>query len=194
MVTDIQKIHERQSIIVIDDYLSKSELEKFQKHFYDVAGEIFGNEMEEPSSRQWFDCWDEHDFSDICKDLFLLSSQYFDNSKCIGYEFWVRKNSRPDSWHFDIDEKARKLGKTSYPTCTVIFYPDVSFLNGGRIHIEDTIITPKTNRVIIFSPNVEHFVEEFTGKRSGILVLPREVSLINKEIFIEDCVEDYPED
>ena len=146
--------------------------------------------MEKPSSRQWFDCWDEHKFSDICKDLFLLSSQYFDTSKCIGYEFWVRKNSRPDSWHFDIDEKAKKLGKTSYPVCTIIFYPEVSHLNGGRIHIEDTIITPKTNRVIIFSANVEHFVEEFTGKRCGILVLPREVSLIEKEIFIEDCTDD----
>ena len=190
MITDIQKIHERQSIIVIDDYLSKSELEKFQKYFYEKAEDIFGNEMEKPSSRQWFDCWDKHKFSDICKDLFLLSSQYFDNSKCIGYEFWVRKNSRPDSWHFDIDEKAKKLGKTSYPTCTIIFYPEVSHLNGGRIHIEDTIITPKTNRVIIFSANVEHFVEEFTGKRCGILVLPREVPLIKKEIFIEDCAED----
>ena len=91
MITDIQKIHERQSIIVIDDYLSKSELEKFQKYFYEKAEDIFGNEMEKPSSRQWFDCWDKHKFSDICKDLFLLSSQYFDNSKCIGYEFWVKE-------------------------------------------------------------------------------------------------------
>ena len=50
-------------------------------------------------------------------------------------------------------------------------------LRGGKLHIEDDIITPKTNRLVIFSPQLNHCVEPFMGDRIVLCVNPWDVKL-----------------
>jgi hypothetical protein len=48
----------------------------------------------------------------------------------------------------------------------------VNDLIGGKFITEDITVTPKTNRLIIFSPNTHHTVEEYTGNRLAIAINP----------------------
>ena len=54
----------------------------------------------------------------------------------------------------------------------MVYYLIVENLDGGQLHVEDDIITPKTNRLVIFSPGKYHYVQPFTGKRVSMLVNP----------------------
>ena len=38
--------------------------------------------------------------------------------------------------------------------------------------MEDDIITPKTNRMIIFAAGARHYVEDFSGHRVSMLINP----------------------
>ena len=54
----------------------------------------------------------------------------------------------------------------------MVYYLIVENLDGGQLHVEDDIITPKANRLVIFSPGKYHYVQPFTGKRVSMLVNP----------------------
>ena len=102
-----------------------------------------------------------------------IASKYFDFSKIVGYEFWGQNNTKPGTWHYDKDEKLySKENKLVFPVCSTIYYLEVSDLVGGRLFVENDVITPKTNRLVLFPPGKYHAVEDFTGKRVSLLVNP----------------------
>ena len=57
-----------------------------------------------------------------------------------------------------------KYGQTRFPLCSVVYYVKVDKLKGGKLHVEDDIVTPKSNRMVIFSPKLNHCVEPHMEK------------------------------
>ena len=94
-----------------------------------------------------------------------VAGNFFDLTSCIGYEFWSQNNTRPKDWHIDKDEQMKaNTGQTRFPLCSVVYYVKVDKLKGGKLHVEDDIVTPKSNRMVIFSPKLNHCVEPHMGK------------------------------
>ena len=54
---------------------------------------------------------------------------------------------------------------------------EVENLKGGNLHIEDDIIRPKSNRLVIFSPKLDHFVEPLRGDRISLCINPWSIKL-----------------
>lgn len=122
---------------------------------------------------KWYSLSENHIFQDFCIQMINVAGQMYDLTSCIGYEFWTHYNTRPQDWHIDQDEQLRiKTGKTRFPLCSMVYYVYVDELKGGKLHIEDDIVTPKSNRLVIFSPGKYHCVEPFLGKRITFCVNP----------------------
>jgi len=129
----------------------------------------------------WYMKKDNHLYSDYCNLLLLQCQDYYDLSDCIGYEFWTQNNTRPSDWHYDKDEEyLNNTGSFKFPICSIVYYLNVDNMTGGLLHLEDCIILPKTNRMVIFPPGTMHYVEEFTGKRTSILVNPWNYNLVSE--------------
>ena len=121
----------------------------------------------------WYSLDEKHIFQDFCIQMINLSSQMYDLTSCVGYEFWTHYNTIPRNWHIDKDEQLKiKTGYTRFPLCSMVYYVYVDELRGGKLHIEDDVITPKSNRLVIFSPGKYHCVEPFLGKRITLCVNP----------------------
>ena len=74
---------------------------------------------------------------------------------------------------YDKDEDfLKEKGVLHFPLCSMVYYPVVEDLQGGQLHLECDIITPKENRLVIFPPKTFHYVEPFTGKRVSLLINP----------------------
>ena len=124
-------------------------------------------------SEKWYSLSENHIFQDFCIQMINVAGQMYDLTSCIGYEFWTHYNTRPRDWHIDQDEQLRiKTGQTRFPLCSMVYYVYVDGLKGGKLHIEDDIVTPKSNRLVIFSPGKYHCVEPFLGKRITFCVNP----------------------
>ena len=127
---------------------------------------------------KWYSIDEEHHFKDFCVQMLNVAGSFFDLSTCKGYEFWSHFNTRPRGWHIDQDEKlVSTTGQTRFPLCSVVYYVKVKDLKGGKLHIEDDTITPKSNRMVIFSPNLNHCAEPFMGDRITLCVNPWSVKL-----------------
>jgi hypothetical protein len=151
--------------IIIDETFSKDKFFNFQQTIKNL------NNLNKDES--WYDLDQEHEFSMICNDLLNECSKYYDVSSCIGYEFWTQNNSRPANWHYDKDETHYQLtNEYRFPICSIVYYPIVNNLIGGKLHIKTDVITPCENRMIIFPPGSFHYVEEFEGNRCSVLVNP----------------------
>ena len=88
----------------------------------------------------------------------------------VGYERWGAVDSSPQGWHIDKDEtRLIETGKLVTPICTIIYYPEVSNMIGGRFITETESISPKTDRLIIFGPGLMHAVEPFMGNRIAVV-------------------------
>ena len=149
------------SILIFDDVLDKLSPELI---------ELFDKPLEE---LDWYTLEHEHKYKKFCIDILTIASRYFDFSKIVGYEFWSQQNTKPNTWHYDKDEKLYdKERKLVFPVCSTIYYLAVSDLEGGRLIIEDDVITPKTNRLVIFPPGKYHTVENIKGNRISLLVNP----------------------
>ena len=122
---------------------------------------------------KWYSLDEKHIFQDFCIQMINLSSQMYDLPSCVGYEFWTHYNTIPRNWNIDKDEQLKiKTGYTRFPLCSMVYYVYVDELRGGKLHIEDDVITPKSNRLVIFSPGKYHCVEPFLGKRITLCVNP----------------------
>ena len=122
---------------------------------------------------KWYSLDEKHIFQEFCIQMINLSSQMYDLTSCVGYEFWTHYNTIPRNWHIDKDEQLKiKTGYTRFPLCSMVYYVYVDELRGGKLHIEDDVITPKSNRLVIFSPGKYHCVEPFLGKRITLCVNP----------------------
>ena len=103
--------------------------------------------------------------------LLKLASNYFDLSNMVGSEYWAHYGTRPD-WHVDKDEKLYEQSKVlKYPICSIVYYADINVV-GGNFVTETSMVKPVTNRMLIFSPNLLHCVEPYTGTRLSIAVNP----------------------
>jgi hypothetical protein len=123
----------------------------------------------------WFDWEEEHRGRKYLMRLLDIAKDYFDLSSAIGYETWIRMNTRPRDWHRDHDDRLEMTtGELKYPICTTCYYPYVADnVKDGRLCFENgTIVLPKTNRMVFFGPDVYHNVEPFTGERISILLNP----------------------
>ena len=124
----------------------------------------------------WFDMDQDHPCKKECMTLLEIGGKYIDISSAIGYETWIRINTRPAGWHCDQDDRMNLTqNKTSYPLCSMVYYPYVDEdLKGGKLEFEDgRKFTPKTNRLIVFGPGIRHNVEEnYIGDRISLALNP----------------------
>lgn len=127
---------------------------------------------------KWYSLDEEHHFQDFCLQILNVAGSFFDLSTCKGYEFWTHNNTIPRGWHIDQDEQLVSVtGQTRFPLCSVVYYLKVENLKGGKLHIEDDIIIPKSNRMVIFSPELNHCAEPFMGDRITLCVNPWSIKL-----------------
>lgn len=149
------------SVLVFDNVLN------------DISPELNSLLTETLVPLDWYPLNYQHEYKDFCIQMLNIASNYFDLSKTVGYEFWGHNGSKPN-WHYDKDEKLfDKEKKLVFPICSTVYYLEVSNLEGGKLLIEDDyIISPKTNRLVIFPPGKYHTVENYQGKRVSLLVNP----------------------
>lgn len=103
-------------------------------------------------------------------DLVKHAAKFIDVNNMVGSEYWTHYGTKPD-WHVDKDEKKlAKTGEISLPLCVVVYYPIVENLLGGKFMTRTEVITPKTNRAIIMSSDIEHMVEDYSGNRMSVAV------------------------
>jgi len=106
--------------------------------------------------------------------LLEIASKYFDLSKMVGYEMRSNTNSGyAPSWHYDKDEKLfREKSILSFPLCSIVYYSEVTNLQGGDFITENIALRPITNRAIFFSPGIYHHVFPYSGVRKTISINP----------------------
>ena len=139
----------------------------------DISVDKINMALDQSSSKStWYDLNDNHVYDNFCVSLINLAGKYVDLSSCVGYEFWTRFNTKPPDWHQDKDEKLADEGILKFPLCSIVYYSSVKNLFGGQLLIEDDIITPKTNRMVIFAAGACHCVKDFSGHRVSMLINP----------------------
>ena len=152
----------RASSIILDDVLDELSVDK-------INGAI-NNSTEKTL---WYNLNEDHTFANFCTSLIHLTNEFINISSCVGYEFWTRLNTCVEGWHRDRDEKLyERENVLSYPLCTILYYPHVKNLTGGQLLLEDDIIMPRTNRMIIFASGMSHNVRDFTGERTSMIINP----------------------
>ena len=153
--------------VVLDDVLDS----KYVSEIYKSLEESTKKSLV-PSTSTFYGICDNHLYDDFCLSMINIAEKFYDLSSSIGYEFWTRLNTRPTRWHQDNDVKLSKRGIIKFPLCSIVYYCYVENLSGGRLFIESDIITPKTNRLVIFAPRLLHYVEDFIGDRASMLINP----------------------
>ena len=121
----------------------------------------------------WYDLEEDHPYKVFCLTILHLAGQYADLSDTIGYEFWSHNDGKLE-WHQDKDENlCFKEDKLEFPTCSTVYYSEVSKLRGGELLLgNDMVIIPKPNRLVIFQPGIYHTVKPYKGKRVSLNVNP----------------------
>ena len=161
-------------VIILDDVVNLNS--SFQRDIINV----FSERRQKNFPEKWYSLDEEHIFRDLCIQMIEKSNYYVNLTSCIGYEFWTQNNTRPSTRHQDKDELLKeRTGEYSFPLCSLIYYPLVENLQGGQLYLEDDIITPKTNRLVIISAGMWHCVQKFTGKRISFLINPWNKTLNN---------------
>jgi hypothetical protein len=149
-------------LIIIDDFLSIDKNNNLVNYF----------NLHDASKAQWFEGNLSHylNTDSFISDCIKTVNKYYDLSNMIGCEMWCHNNTRPD-WHYDKDEKLfQETNQIKTPMCSIVYYGLIENLKGGEFTTETVTIIPKTNRLIIFSPNIYHSVKEYTGNRMSIAV------------------------
>ena len=127
-------------IIILDNFLEETFVLDLQKKF-----------NKNDISESWYNKEEKHLYSDLCQIFLQETKNYYDLSNCIGYELWSQNNTRPYDWHYDKDENFFDLtGNYKFPICSIVYYLNVNNLVGGALHLDNCIINPKINRLVIF--------------------------------------------
>jgi hypothetical protein len=151
-------------IIILDSVLNPTTFSNFKSTIDNFHGEA-----------KWFYKDEAETYSDT---LLQIASEYFNFNELVGFEVWTHNSTIPigdndDGWHKDRDELSYHVRKLfRFPVCSIVFYVKVKELEGGELIIEDTIITPKENRLVIFGPGLIHRVNEFEGERISFSINP----------------------
>jgi hypothetical protein len=118
--------------------------------------------------------WYDKDYDENITQVLNIVGRYFDLSDILGYEIWCNdlKQHAP-SWHYDKDEKLfNETGQFSFPKCSIVYYAMIHNLEGGDFTSKDLRFTPITNRLVAFSPGIEHHVYPYTGMRFAVSINP----------------------
>ncbi len=152
-------------IAVIDDALPEDKRLAVKDYF--LAAQRTGDTYWQGGELNYF-LADNSPLSDLIKH----AAKFIDLNSMVGSEYWSHYGTKPE-WHVDKDEKRFvATNEFSYPICSMVYYPIVENLVGGKFMTETEVITPKTNRMIIFSPGILHTVEEYSGTRLAVAVNP----------------------
>tara|TARA_R100000742_G_C4268266_1_gene86629 strand:+ start:884 stop:1402 length:519 start_codon:yes stop_codon:yes gene_type:complete len=164
---------EKNMIAVVDGVFTNLQMEFWKKNINRSTGNFVSGVLDK-EGEGWHlaDC--EHDNSEMCNQILRHAGKYFDISKMVGYDYWTHTNTRPMQWHYDKDEIAYTTkGVTRYPICSTVFYLEVENLSNGKLQFKNGVeVTPRENRLVLFSPGLYHGVEQFKGLRTGINVNP----------------------
>ena len=115
--------------------------------------------------------WYDKDHDPNVSYILDIVGKYFDLSDITGYEIWCNHKAPP--WHFDKDERLfNETGELVFPKCSIVYYAMVRNLEGGDFTSKDVRYTPVTNRLVTFSPGIEHHVYPFTGIRFAVSINP----------------------
>lgn len=151
-------------LIVLDDVLDAAEQQAVQNVFA----------MEESRNMNWV----SGTYEAVCSNpsplskLVLKAGAFFDLSSMVGVECWSHFGTYP-GWHKDRDEAlADATNEERYPLCSIVYYGLIDDLVGGDFRTETVVVTPKTNRALIFSPGILHSVDNYTGARLSIAINP----------------------
>lgn len=105
------------------------------------------------------------------------AKQAIDLDLMVGCEYWANIDTKT-GWHKDTDERLLySTGKEQFPICSCVYYAEVNNLIGGDLVFETLRISPVVNRLVIFSPNLLHVVEDFSGARMSVAVNPWQYKL-----------------
>lgn len=109
-----------------------------------------------------------------CDKILNLVGKYFDISKMVGYEIWRNEGVNTPGKHIDMDDRMfNEKNIVSYPLCSIVYYASVdSNIQGGEFITNDLSVKPIQNRLICFSPGLEHDVNKFQGHRVSIAINP----------------------
>ncbi len=100
-----------------------------------------------------------------------IARDHFDLSGVSGYEMW--RNANNPGRHVDKDEILyREEKRLVLPQCSAVYYPMVDNMLGGEFYTDDVRYFPRTNRLVLFSPGMEHGVSAYTGKRMAVSINP----------------------
>jgi hypothetical protein len=145
---------------IIDNFLKDSQrIELYNKY----------SNNKQSFEYMWFE---KKDFPEIFNEMIDEIAKDYDLENVVGYEVWTHYNSITD-WHFDKDEKLYKTTNIiKLPLCSIIYYPFIDNLVGGKLLMPDINITPVTNRLVIFSSKIVHKIDNYTGERFSLMINP----------------------
>jgi hypothetical protein len=122
--------------------------------------------------------WIDGNIDTATSDNFALSkilklvSTVTDLSKMVGCECWLHVNTRPGH-HIDRDEVLFKsTGEVDTPLCSIVYYVSIKDLQDGKFCSDIGNIEPKTNMLLTFPRNLQHYVESFEGERIILAINP----------------------
>ena len=147
-------------IHVIDDVLSEDELKEFEEQVIGLNN---------------IDLLVQFEQIKFVHPLLEVASQYFDLTKCCGYEIWQHNKTEGSlPWHHDRDEILYAKKKiASHPVCGMVYYPRIENLKGGELVFEnDEKVSPKKNRMVLFDATLKHCVKEYTCRRHSVNINP----------------------
>ena len=148
-------------IHIIDDVLSEEEIEEFEEQVIGLNN---------------VDKIVQYDQIKFVHPILKVVSQYFDLTKCSGYEIWQHNKTEGFlPWHHDRDEILYAKKKiASHPVCGIVYYLSIDEdLKGGQLLFENNErVIPKTNRMVLFNGKLLHSVEHYTGRRHSVNINP----------------------
>ena len=118
------------------------------------------------------DTWFEMSELLFAQQLVDLASKYFDLNTTVGCEMHINYDTPYP--HKDKDEDAWFSHKQMiHPLCSIVYYPKIEMQGGKLIFPEEgVVVTPKTNRTVIFRSDLLHAGTPCAGIRQSIGINP----------------------
>lgn len=138
--------------------------------FRQIHDELFPSNNERKYPRHnWVD--NPNNLPVYIKKLLDTADKYFKFNNIKSYEWWIHEseNTTPQYWHKDLYCKEfYHHNNIIFSECSIVYYPIVSFLNGGELIVNDISIKPKMNRAIFISKGELHKVNNYSGDRISL--------------------------
>lgn len=156
-------------LVIIDNLLSEDERLATIASFEKGPGKYTGDNV---NSNRWIDLADVDKQDFPLRKILDVAAWNFDLSTLAGAECWAH-HGFATARHVDKDEQIwTDEGKVVTPLCSIIYYAEIKNLVGGRLFTNYKHVTPKTNRLVMFTRGMSHEVERFTGTRNIIAINP----------------------